>query len=338
MFLSFIIPVYNAEAYLKECLDSILHQDLAYDEYEIICVNDGSTDRSLELLKEYDKEYDNIRVIDSENNGVSAARNIGLDTASGEYVWFVDADDFIGKKVLNMLKTFLSSSLIDVAQLGAYTFQNKLSQSEKTAYENGKLQPKSYANNVFITRNIIKKEFLNRYHIRFYTEMSYSEDKVFISELLSENPVVAQVKKACYYYRYHMGSVITIEGAQTIDMMIFAIARFQETYKVAPATYKSAIADNLMSEVYQCFYTLAGLPSGQFKAVKHQLKSEGLFLIQRPKECTLRHSYLVDHSKIFGKIFDFAYIRLDSNIGRILMRCIRLSVRALKKALIRGVF
>lgn len=118
-------------------------------------------------------------------------------------------------------------------------------------------------------------------------------------------------------------------------MRIYAIARFQETYKVAPATFKSAIADNLMSEVYQCFYTIAGLPSGQFKAIKRQLKSEGIFLIRRPKECTLGRSYLVNHSKISGKIFDFVYIHLDSNIGLTLMRCIRLSVRALKRALTR---
>ena len=295
MFLSFIIPVYNAEAYLKECLESILHQDLSYNEYEIICVNDGSTDRSLGLLKEYDKAYDNIRVIDQENSGVSAARNNGLDTASGEYVWFADADDFIGKNVLNMLKTFLSSSLIDVAQLGAYPFQNELSQSEKTAYEEGKLQPKSYANYVFVTRNIFKREFLNRYHIRFYTELSYSEDKVFISEILSENPVVAQVKKACYYYRYHMGSAITKVGAQTVDMRIFAITRFQEIYKRAPIAFKSAIADNLVSEVYQCFYTFAGLPFGQFKAVKHQLKSKGLFLM-----CAEHGANLAGESPVTG--------------------------------------
>ena len=339
MFLSFIIPVYNAETYLKECLESILQQDLSHDEYEIICVNDGSTDRSLDFLKEYEKIYDNIRVINQENSGVSAARNIGLDTAEGEYVWFVDADDFIGRNVLNMLQTFLSGGLIDVAQLGAYPFQDELLQSERPAYESGKLQPKSYANNVFVTRNIFKKAFLNEHQIRFYTELSYSEDKVLISEVLSKNPVVKQVKKACYYYRYHIGSAITKERSLAVDKLIsmrmFAIARFQETYEVAPISYKSAIADNLMSEVYQCFYTIAGVPSGQFKAVKHQLKLEGYFLIRRPKECTLRQSYLVDHSKIFGKIFDFVYIRLNSNIGFTLMRCIRLSVRALKKVFIR---
>lgn len=333
MFLSFIIPVYNAEAYLKECLESILHQNLSYDEYEIICINDGSTDNSLDILIEYERTYDNIRIIDQKNAGVSAARNIGLATAAGEYVWFVDADDFIGKNILNMLKTYLNGSLTDVAQLGAYPFQDELSQSEKTAYEDGKLQPKSYANNVFVTRNIFKKEFVYEHQIRFYTELSYSEDKVFISEVLSRNPVVEQVKAVCYYYRYHMGSAITKESSLAIDMRKFAISRFQEAYERSPAVYKSAIADNLMSEVYQCFYTIAGLPSGQFKVIKRQLKSEGLLCIRRPKECTLKRSYLVEHSKISGKIFDFVYIHLDSNIGFALMRCIRLSVRVLKKML-----
>ena len=335
VFLSFIIPVYNAEIYLKECLESILQQDISYGEYEIICVNDGSTDRSLDILIEYERAYENIRVIDQVNSGVSAARNAGLEMATGEYVWFVDADDFIGINILNMLRAYLMGRKTDVLQMGAYTFQENLSKEERIAYENGKLWPKSYANNAFVTRNIFKSAFLNKHQIRFYTELSYSEDKVLISEVLSKNPVVESMKKVCYYYRYHKGSAITKGSSLAIDLRIFAISRFQETYEAVSANYKSAIADNLMSEVYQCFYTIAGLPIDQFKIVRRRLKVEGIFRIRRPKECTLEQSYLVDHSKFSGKIFDFIYIRLNSNIGLALMRCIRLAVKAFKKRFIR---
>ena len=335
VFLSFIIPVYNAEIYLKECLESILQQDISYGEYEIICVNDGSTDRSLDILKEYERAYENIRVIDQVNSGVSAARNAGLEMATGEYVWFVDADDFIGINILNMLRAYLMGRKTDVLQMGAYTFRENLSKEERLAYENGELLPKSYANNVFVTRNILKRTFLNKYQIRFYTELSYSEDRVLISEVLSKNPVVELMKKTCYYYRYHEGSVITKEDSSAIGIRTFAIARLQEIYEAAPVNYKSEIADNLMSEVYQCSYMITKLPSSRFKVVKRQLKAEGLILIRRPKECTLEKSYLVDHSKFFGKIFDFIYVRLNSNIGLALMRYIRLSVKVLKKTFIR---
>ena len=104
MFLSMIIPVYNTEKYLAECLDSCLAQDFPYDDYEIICVNDGSKDGSLDILRSYEARYPNIIVIDQPNGGVSAARNAGLDAARGDYIWFIDADDFIQESVLAEIK------------------------------------------------------------------------------------------------------------------------------------------------------------------------------------------------------------------------------------------
>ena len=91
---SIIIPVYNVERYLRTCLDSVVNQTL--QGIEIIAVNDGSTDNSLKILEEYQSRYsDRMRVISTENHGVSHARNLGLSMASGEYIQFVDSDDFI---------------------------------------------------------------------------------------------------------------------------------------------------------------------------------------------------------------------------------------------------
>ena len=335
MFISFIVPVYNAEMYLEECLDSLLKQDLTYSEYEIICVNDGSTDKSLELLCEYKKRYSNIRVIDKQNSGVSSARNTGLDVARGEYVWFIDADDFISCNILKMLSGHLADAKTEVLQFGTYTLQDELSPTEKKLYESGELKPKSFANNVFVTRSIFKKAFLKQNGITFYTELSYSEDKVFVSEVLSRNPVIEKINDVCYYYRYHAGSAISkgdqVDINKKYSMWIFAINRFKESYANATDVHKSAIADNLMSEVYHCFYTITGLPSDQYSAIKKKLKADGILLIRRPKECTLRRSYLVNHSMISGKIFDFVFIRLDSDIERTMMRCIRLANRIRKK-------
>ena len=89
---SVILPVYNVEKYLKECLDSILNQTL--QEIEVICVDDGSTDRSLEILREYEKKDKRVIVLTQENKGAGAARNKGLAIAKGEYLSFLDSDDF----------------------------------------------------------------------------------------------------------------------------------------------------------------------------------------------------------------------------------------------------
>lgn len=336
MFISFIVPVYNAEMYLEECLDSLLKQDLPYSEYEIICVNDGSTDKSLELLCEYKKRYSNIRVIDKQNAGVSSARNTGLDVACGEYVWFIDADDFISCNILKMLRGHLADAKTEVLQFGTYTLQDEFSPTEKKSYENGELNPKSFANNVFVTRSIFKKAFLKQHGITFYTELSYSEDKVFVSEVLSKNPYVKKIRNTCYFYRYHTGSIITQENSLDVNrrvyMRSFAVSRLREAYTASSATYRVVLADNLMSEVYHCFYTICGLPSDRYRETKRKLMADGLLSIRRPKECTLQRSYLVDHSTISGKIFDFVFIRLDSDIGRTMMRCIRLANRIRKKA------
>ena len=101
MKLSIIIPVYNVERYLRQCLDSCLDQDIPKTEYEIIIVNDGSPDNSQVIINEYALLYDNICVINKSNGGLSTARNAGLSIAKGNLIWFVDSDDSI---VSNSLK------------------------------------------------------------------------------------------------------------------------------------------------------------------------------------------------------------------------------------------
>ena len=90
---SIIVPVYNVEKYLKRCLDSITNQTLK--ELEIICINDGSTDNSLKILKQYAHKDKRISIINKQNEGLSVARNTGMEAASGEYIGFVDSDDWI---------------------------------------------------------------------------------------------------------------------------------------------------------------------------------------------------------------------------------------------------
>ena len=91
---SIIIPVYNVKNYLGQCLESVIQQD--FIDYEIICVDDASTDNSGNILDAYEKQYDMIQVIrHTKNRGLSAARNTGLEQATGKYVWFVDSDDII---------------------------------------------------------------------------------------------------------------------------------------------------------------------------------------------------------------------------------------------------
>ncbi|MDE6533592.1 MAG: glycosyltransferase [Muribaculaceae bacterium] len=100
MILSIIVPVYNVEKYLRKCLDSCLRQDIPTTDYEIICVNDGSPDNCGQILEEYVAKYPNIQVLTQTNQGLSMARNNGVSIAKGDYVWFIDSDDWIEENCL----------------------------------------------------------------------------------------------------------------------------------------------------------------------------------------------------------------------------------------------
>lgn len=112
--LSIIIPVYNVEKYVGRCLESCLDQDLPKDEYEIIVVNDGTQDNSVQVIEKYIKPENNVTLIHRENGGLSAARNTGLKHAQGEYVWFVDSDDWIEKDSLSKLIQYIKKYDLDV--------------------------------------------------------------------------------------------------------------------------------------------------------------------------------------------------------------------------------
>ncbi len=118
MKLSIVVSVYNVEKYLRECLDSILCQE--FSDFELIIVNDGSTDDSLAICNEYKTKDRRIRVIDKSNGGVSSARNAGIDVALGEYIAFVDSDDYIVPSMFNiMLSTILNASTPNFARRSA---------------------------------------------------------------------------------------------------------------------------------------------------------------------------------------------------------------------------
>lgn len=131
MFLSIIVPVYNAESYLQQCLDSLLSQDILKEDYEILCVNDGSRDGSLEILQQFARDAGNVTVIDKENGGVTTARNAGLEAARGEYIWFVDADDLLKPNILGTLRRKAAETDCDRLIVGGYQFDDVWTASEK---------------------------------------------------------------------------------------------------------------------------------------------------------------------------------------------------------------
>ena len=118
---SIIVPVYNVEKYINECLSSLINQ--TYKNIEIVVINDGSSDNSLSLIEEYSRIDDRIRVIDQKNMGLGYTRNVGIDNAVGDYILFVDSDDYISLNTCEEIEAVLSyNNEVDIIVLGRYRF------------------------------------------------------------------------------------------------------------------------------------------------------------------------------------------------------------------------
>lgn len=118
--ISVIMPCYNTEQYVEETLKSVLNQ--SFKDYEIICLNDGSTDGTLEILKRYQQSYPNIRVISSENHGVAYQRNTGVQCAQGKYIYYMDSDDLLKENCLETLYQYAEADNLDVVYFEADSF------------------------------------------------------------------------------------------------------------------------------------------------------------------------------------------------------------------------
>lgn len=193
MKLSIIIPVYNTELYLKRCLDSVFSQDLQANDYEVIVINDGSTDDSLEILRDYEKRYNNMVLINQKNQGVSIARNEGLKIAIGESVTFIDSDDALYENVLKLVITKFQEDNLDVLYLGMNAFSEegalldmKFDVGENSIIKNGLNHPRRTFPPTFY-----KKELIG--DIRFNPVIVIGEDTVF-------NTVVQAKAQRCSYY------------------------------------------------------------------------------------------------------------------------------------------
>ena len=324
LFISFVVPIYNTEKYLDECLESLVNQDLPDNDYEIICINDGSTDGSETILKKYRKKYKNIKIITIENGGVSNARNLGIEVAEGEYIWMVDSDDFILTNILMSLKNVAETYSPDIIDFGAYCYYEQMTKTEYLAYQKHELLVSSFANNVYITRSLFKRDFLKKIDIRFDIRISYGEDSLFKSTCLVHKPDIYLIEKAYYFVRFREGSALSSDTEESRNKKIVSLnivtEKFKKYYCNCAPELKSSMADLLMSNLWMLLAVLAKLPSTEAKPYLNDLKKKGLFPYKRPSECTLSRSYSTNRTDFIGKVYDKIYTHLNTYIGFYLMQ------------------
>ena len=224
--LSIIVPVYNVEKYLRQCLDSLVNQD--YQNFEIICINDGSNDNSEDILKEYSSKYSFLSYYSKENGGLSSARNYGINYAKGKYIGFIDSDDYVeGSFISKMLKKAKENdSDIVVCDINSFYEDNSkpshILEGLNHKYPNLDSRKRLLVSSMFAWNKIYKREFFLRENI-LYPEGLLYEDLEVSSYLGVKSKGIDYVKEVLINYRQRENSIMSTKNRKVLD--IFEILR-----------------------------------------------------------------------------------------------------------------
>lgn len=219
---SVIIAAYNVELYIDRCLDSVVQQTLK--DIEIIVVNDGSTDKTLEKLLIYANKDNRIKIVDKKNEGLIEARKSGLEVSSGEFLMFVDADDWLDIRACEKLYKKAMELDLDILCYGLYhAFDDRL--EIKNIYDFKLARGEEYLNLVLLNKaranivlQLLKREFLIRNNIIFPSDITYAEDLAITVTLACNEPIVGTFNEPLYYYYQRENSVTNKVSNKVFDV------------------------------------------------------------------------------------------------------------------------
>ena len=292
MLFSIIIPVYNVEKYLFDCLDSVRNQ--TFDDWEAICVDDGSTDDSAIVLEAYAAKDARFKIVGQPNGGLSAARNTGLSQASGDYVLFLDSDDWLERNALEVL----SENLVDEDMLcfsGRRYFEDEQAFKEPDRlkrqtystgmgyYNDNALQPRDFAF-VCVVLRAYKRTFLLEREL-WFKEGIYHEDNLFTPKACFYAEQVSQIEDILYNYRVRQSSITTTANEQRLRDML-AIANELAAFFIPRRGFDKTVVYRAITHHYQVVFVNAPTESRQ------ELKSQCNWSLYRTVSRTkLRHRW-----------------------------------------------
>lgn len=250
MLLSIIIPVYNVEHFVEKCIRSCENQDIPQSEYELIIVNDGSKDSSLQVVEQVAKDYNNIRVFSQVNAGLSAARNRGMQEAQGEYYMFVDSDDWIAHNCLGKLTAKLKDEQPDALAICAANVINGESKRRKSYPDETPIPGKD-----LLLRgvepcapfSIWKAGFFKKHKLTFY-EGIFHEDSEFTPRAYYLASKVSFTNDIIYYVYQNMNSITrTVNPKKSFDLVNVV------------STHLYSFAQTVEADYQTCFYNMVAL-------------------------------------------------------------------------------
>lgn len=299
--ISIIIPVYNVEKYIRECLESIVNQTLTAR--EVLLINDGSTDESMAICETYAKKYSYFKIIYQNNRGLSAARNTGLENAKGNYICFIDSDDFIADNMLAVLYEKMIAHGADMAKCGILYYYDD-SRTDKYSGIDG--DDKLVDKKTEIFQSLFTKKFTHSvcnaiYKREIFQSLRFTEGKIaedlFIAPhlLLACNKILI-TSDWMYYYRKREGSIMQSFNARHFDIIEAAnqmrhVLSEHNMYKTLYEEFHSWFGDHLASLIknaakYSTFLQFRG----HVRELNNLLSDDDINIIITSKRAMLDHS------------------------------------------------
>jgi glycosyltransferase involved in cell wall biosynthesis len=297
--ISIIIPIHNSEKHLSKCVNSCIDQDLLFDRFEIIAVNDGSTDSSLGIINELASKNKCITVIDKPNGGAGSARNAGLDVAKGKYIWFVDSDDWIEPNCVQPLVSVMERYELDALQIGYYstTIKNRITCNDKYLRTTSVLPPAEYVcPDLFLggaPLTLFRREIVEQHRIRFYEDICLGEDQLFF---LSIFYYARRVKREnILVYNYFLNDNSLTHNA-TENQLYGSIS------KIANFTFRSSFEEYCQFQMINGFIYLMYIAQDSSRLF-YEMQNHGFITIFNLNHLPPKHQSLLKNYLRFGKPF-----------------------------------
>ncbi len=291
LLLTYIVPVYNTERYIDRCLMSIVNQGLADDTYEVLVVDDGSTDGSRDKITEFVSRHPQVRLIAQENAGVSAARNHALDQARGRYVQFVDSDDYLQQGMMAGLLQRAVGEDLDVLQFNYWTVDvNGVASSvpaDVDAVTTPVMTGVEYLHNHILTpyvwRFLVKREYLAAHKWRFNTSLIVCEDGALITEFMLAAQRMMYYADAPYCYVNRNDSAMHNPDRDHLQRRIFSQIDSAAIIDATAKRYEQEAGETApisvtgLRNVYLYFAMTRALTTGCVEAAVERMRQAGLY-------------------------------------------------------------
>ena len=290
MKLTIVIPIYGVEKYIEKCLMSCILQDAVLGtEYEIVCVNDGSLDRSAEIAKQIASNHKGLVVIDQDNGGLSDARNTGLYNARGEYVWFVDSDDWISERCLGRIISKLINQ-IDILQLqycltyedsksidAPFTIIDGIKSGREITLLGGLPAPAQFS--IFRRKFLIdnKLEFVKGI---FHEDSEFKPRAVYLAKKVASDDVVSY-----NYYQRATGSIMSSFSLKRANDLVYVNNSLYNFSQNLDKEIQRAINTMIGLNFNSLFYGYWSLPTNERRIIK-EILSQNKHLLECMKNCT----------------------------------------------------